>query len=248
MPTRFARWLHSKWCSGLLNQGGLITRIVPRCTIMLLAQRVFGFSILHVIGGTIIARRSFTGCTSARPTWSLRLPNYARVDHGVGGSRRPKSQCATWLQLSKYGGFEVILTGGYRPERKPSAVPGQPDRVPTSNQIEELANVESWEGEKAENVKVRTVHGLPVAEVPADDRGHPEEPQATLPTGYAVDLRLQSEGAEGMATADLREAVWSPRGRRPVRCDGPASVQRSAGRARHRTASGMPKRLEAGAH
>ena len=75
----------------------------------------------------------------------------------------------------------------------------------------ELANVESWEGEKAENVQSRRSARSRAAQslkFPPTIAVTPEEPQATLPTGYAVDLRIpQSEGAEGIATADLRDAV-----------------------------------------
>ncbi|MGH2852878.1 MAG: hypothetical protein ACRDLF_01635 [Solirubrobacteraceae bacterium] len=74
----------------------------------------------------------------------------------------------------------------------------------------ELANVESWEGEKAENVKAKIgpFTGCSSLKFPPTIAVTPEEPQATLPTGYAVDLRIpQSEGAEGIATADLRDAT-----------------------------------------
>ncbi|MGH2852777.1 MAG: hypothetical protein ACRDLF_01100 [Solirubrobacteraceae bacterium] len=81
----------------------------------------------------------------------------------------------------------------------------------TSEPVEaELANVESWEGEKAAAVKAKVgpFTGCDSLKFPPTIAVTPEEPQATLPTGYAVDLRVpQNEGAEGIATADLRDAT-----------------------------------------
>ena len=52
------------------------------------------------------------------------------------------------------------------------------------------------------------VHRLRIVEVRADDLGEPEQTQATTPTGYQIDLNVpQTEGAEGLATADLKDVV-----------------------------------------
>ena len=81
----------------------------------------------------------------------------------------------------------------------------------TSEPVEaELAHVQSWEGEEAENAKAKVgpFTGCESLKFPPTIAVTPEETQATTPTGYAVDLRVpQNEGAEGLGTADLRDAV-----------------------------------------
>jgi hypothetical protein len=74
----------------------------------------------------------------------------------------------------------------------------------------ELRGVESWEGETAPVVtaKVGPFTGCESLKFPPTISVTPEQTQATIPTGYEVDLKVpQTEGAEGLATADLRDAV-----------------------------------------
>jgi hypothetical protein len=70
--------------------------------------------------------------------------------------------------------------------------------------------VESWEGDKPPTVTapVGPFTGCESLKFAPTISVQPEQKQATTPTGYAVDLNVpQTEGAEGLATADLKDAV-----------------------------------------
>ena len=81
----------------------------------------------------------------------------------------------------------------------------------TSEPVEvELANVQVVGGRRSRNAKAKVgpFTGCESLKFPPTIAVTPEESQATTPTGYAVDLRVpQNEGAEGLGTADLRDAV-----------------------------------------
>jgi hypothetical protein len=73
-----------------------------------------------------------------------------------------------------------------------------------------LVKVESWEGEKAEeaSTKIGPFTGCAELKFPPTIAVVPEVSEVTSPTGYNVDLRVpQTEGAEGLGTADLEDAV-----------------------------------------
>ncbi len=73
-----------------------------------------------------------------------------------------------------------------------------------------LVGVESWEGEKALTAKasIGPFTGCGSLKFSPTITVAPEQTQATTPTGYEVDLQVpQTEGAEGLATADLKDAV-----------------------------------------
>ena len=101
--------------------------------------------------------------------------------------------------------------GGIALNENPVAFLVNPTQCTSEPVVAELANVESWEGEKIEpNAKamVGPFTGCASLKFPPTIAVTPEETQATTPTGYAVDLRVpQSEGAEGFGTADLKDVV-----------------------------------------
>ncbi len=74
----------------------------------------------------------------------------------------------------------------------------------------ELRAVESWAGERSPPAEthVGPFTGCGALRFPATIAVAPEQTEAITPSGYEIDLRVpQSEGAEGLATADLREIV-----------------------------------------
>ncbi len=74
----------------------------------------------------------------------------------------------------------------------------------------ELVAMESWEGETALNqhASMGPFTGCESLKFAPTISVAPEQTQATTPTGYEVDLRVpQTEGAEGLATPDLKDAV-----------------------------------------
>jgi hypothetical protein len=76
--------------------------------------------------------------------------------------------------------------------------------------IAELRGVETWEGEKLPTAAaaIGPFEGCESLKFAPTIAVQPEQTQATTPTGYQVDLNIpQTEGAEGIATADLRDAV-----------------------------------------
>jgi hypothetical protein len=81
----------------------------------------------------------------------------------------------------------------------------------TSEPLEaELVGVESWEGETvpSQHANMGPFTGCESLQFAPTFSVAPEQTQATTPTGYEVDLRVpQTEGAEGLATPDLKGAV-----------------------------------------
>ncbi len=76
--------------------------------------------------------------------------------------------------------------------------------------IAELKGVETWEGEKLPTAAatVGPFEGCESLKFAPTIAVQPEQTQATTPTGYQIDLNVpQTEGAEGLATADLQGTV-----------------------------------------
>ena len=100
--------------------------------------------------------------------------------------------------------------GGAAASESPAAYLVNPTRCTAAPLEAELRDVESWEGEASP--PQRTIVGpftnceslrfAPTITVA------PEQTQASTPTGYEVDLKVpQTEGAEGLASAELEDAV-----------------------------------------
>jgi hypothetical protein len=174
---------------------------------------VFGFSILHIVGGTIVG--------SVGPDYRVHARASNVVTEGIelvrqsitvwGVPAEPSHNALRTLQCTSFehggGGCDG---GNVAVSENPVPFLVNPTQC-TSKPVEaELKNVESWEGEKAESTTttIGPFTGCTSLKFPPTIAVTPEETQATTPTGYAVDLRIpQSEGAEGIATSDLRDAV-----------------------------------------
>ena len=176
----------------------------------------FGFAILHAIGGTLVA--------SVGPEYRVHVRASNIVTDGVelvrqtttvwGVPADPSHNALRGFASVKYGSEPEHVLGEFRGgivlNENPVPFLSNPTQC-TSEPVEaELRNVESWEGEKAENVKAKVgpFTGCASLKFPSTIAVTPEETQATTPTGYNVDLRVpQNEGAEGLGTADLKDAV-----------------------------------------
>jgi hypothetical protein len=175
---------------------------------------VFGFTILHTVGGTIVVSVGPDYRVHARAsnvvTLGVELVRQAITVWGVPAD--PSHNALRGFASKKVGSEpEVNLgRGGIVLNENPVPFLVNPTQC-TSEPVEaELANIESWESEKAKNAKAKIgpFTGCDSLKFPPTIAVTPEEPQATTPTGYAIDLRIpQSEGAEGIATADLRDGV-----------------------------------------
>jgi hypothetical protein len=174
---------------------------------------VFGFSTLHVVGGTIVASVGPDYRVHARAsnviTEGIELVRQSITVWGVPADPSHNPQRTLQCRLEE-GEPEHCSGGNVAVNENPVPFLVNPTQC-TSKPVEaELANVESWEGEKASNAtaEIGPFTGCESLKFPPTIAVTPEETQATTPTGYAIDLRIpQSEGAEGLATADLRDAV-----------------------------------------
>jgi hypothetical protein len=104
---------------------------------------------------------------------------------------------------------KVCAGGGIAANENPVPFLVNPTQC-TSEPLEAELTVESWEGDKPPTVKtpVGPFTGCESLKFAPTISVEPEETQATTPTGYEVDLNVpQTEGAEGLATADLKDAV-----------------------------------------
>ncbi len=100
--------------------------------------------------------------------------------------------------------------GGTVASESPAAYLVNPTRCTEAPLAAELRDIESWEGETSPPqqttigpfINCESLRFAPTVVVA------PEETQASTPTGYEVDLRVpQTESAEGLASADLEDAV-----------------------------------------
>jgi hypothetical protein len=173
---------------------------------------VFGFTSL-IIGSTIVGSVGPDYRVHARTSNVVTAVELVRQSISVWGvPADPSHDAQRGFASVQYGNEpEVIIRpGGVVLSENPVPFLVNPTQC-TSEPVEaEVKGIESWEGEKAENAtaKVGPFTGCESLKFPPTIAVTPEEPQATIPTGYAVDLRIpQNEGAEGLGTADLRDAV-----------------------------------------
>ena len=100
--------------------------------------------------------------------------------------------------------------GGFSANENPVPYLVNPTQCTGAPLTAELVGVESWEGERLPptQASVGPFTGCSSLEFAPTIGVAPEVSQATSPTGYEVDLKVpQSQGAEGLATADLKDAV-----------------------------------------
>jgi hypothetical protein len=98
--------------------------------------------------------------------------------------------------------------GGFSTGENPAAFLVNPTQCTDASLTANLY-VESWEGERSESsTAVGPYTGCESLQFAPTLAVEPEQTQATTPTGYEIDLNVpQTEGAEGLATADLMDAV-----------------------------------------
>ncbi len=174
---------------------------------------VFGYSFQHVIGGTIVVSVGPDYRVQARQsnvvTGSIELVRVSYTQWGVPAD--PSHNAQRTLACEEYGKAPALCNGGnVAINENPVPYLVNPSQCTNGPVEAELANVESWEGEKAPTVKtdVGPFTGCESLKFPPSISVTPEESTARTPTGYAIDLRIpQNEGSEGLGTADLKDAV-----------------------------------------
>ncbi len=184
---------------------------------------VFGFVISHLISGNIVL--------SIGPDYRV----HAKAMNLISGVEVVRQSLTVWgvpadashdaqrsnpvspfycRQVTKDGveGPQKCDPEGNHVEAAENPVPFlvNPTRCTNEPLVAELKGVESWEGENAPTVLApvgpfthcESLKFAPTISV------QPEQTQATRPTGYQIDLNVQqTEGAEGLATADLKDVV-----------------------------------------
>ncbi len=184
---------------------------------------VFGYSFLNTVGGTIVA--------SVGPDYRVHLRQSNVV---TGGTELVSVKYVVWgvpaeASHNLQRGYEsieygeelkcrrgcVVIDGkqvdvGVAVNENPVPYLVNPSQCTSGPVQAELVNLESWEGEKAKDqtAQVGPFTGCESLKFPPTLAVTPEESVARTPTGYAIDLRVpQNEGAEGLGTADLKDAV-----------------------------------------
>ena len=107
-------------------------------------------------------------------------------------------------------GKETCKGGGATANENAAPYLVNPTQCSGSPLTAELADVESWDGEVSPTrlASVGPFTGCASLKFAPTISVAPEQTQATTPTGYEADLKVpQTEGAEGLATADLKDAV-----------------------------------------
>ncbi len=119
--------------------------------------------------------------------------------------------CGTINETGYFGPGEEECSGGeHEAGQNPVPYLVNPTRCTGGSLSAELRGVTSWEGEegKTQTTPVGPFTGCGSLKFSPTISVAPEVTQATTPTGYEVDLKVpQTEGAEGLATADLKDAV-----------------------------------------
>ena len=224
---------------------------------------VYGWGLLPDASGEVIVSvgpdyRARARATDIFSVWEV--VRQSLTVWGVPASGAHDAQRGSEFRCEQHGGHEHFTPGeehcaggGIRVNENTTPYLVNPTQCTASPLQADLVGLESWESERlpTELARVGPFTGCESLKFAPTISVAPEVTQATTPTGYEVDLNVpQTEGAEGLATADLRDAVvQDARGRRALALGGDRAgiVQRSAGRARHRTASGMPQRLQSSA-
>ena len=175
---------------------------------------VFGFNILNLVGGTIVL--------TVGPDYRV----HARlVDVNTDGGELVRQSLTVWgvpadpshdaqrtqrcIEFS-LGGPNVCFGVGVPVNENPVAFLTNPTQCTAAPLTADLVGVESWEGEVAPAVTtpVGPFSGCESLKFRPTVAVAPEESRATTPTGYEVQLKVPpSEGAETLATADLKDAI-----------------------------------------
>ena len=175
---------------------------------------VFGFVIHGVISGNIVLSVGPEYRVHAKATNVISVVELLRQSltvWGVPGDLSHNAQRGNGFNCQKFAdGPDVCHGGGVAVDENPEPYLVNPTQCTGGPVKAELVGVESWEGEKAPSATTymgpftgcESLLFAPTIGVV------PEVSQATSPTGYSVDLYVhQTEGAEGLATADVKDAV-----------------------------------------
>ncbi len=199
---------------------------------------IFGFGALHVISGNIVATVGSDYRVRASAVNVVTGSELVRQSLTIWGVPADPGHNALrgFTYCAKIGESPSLICdgeGGVPVNENPVPYLVNPTQCGNVPLTAELVGVESWEGEAASGMEasVGPFTGCESLKFAPTISAAPEQTQATTPTGYEVDLHVpQTEGAEGLATADLKDAVvQDARGRRalPLGGDGPGIVQRS---------------------
>jgi hypothetical protein len=175
---------------------------------------VFGFVIGTDVSGNIVVSVGpdyRVHATATNVITAVELVRQSLTLWGVPADPSHDAQRGNKFFCYKFGGApERCHGGGVAANENPVPFLVNPTQCTSKPLTAELRNVESWEGEKVPTAEasVGPFTGCESLKFAPTIAVQPEQTQATTPTGYAVDLDIpQTEGAEGLATADLRDAV-----------------------------------------
>jgi hypothetical protein len=175
---------------------------------------VFGFAAGGYISGDIVVSLGPDYRAHAVATNVVSVTELVRQSltvWGVPADPTHDAQRGNGFNCFGVNGEPVGCTGGGVPANEnPAAYLANPTQCTGKPLTAELSGVESWEGELVPpaTAAVGPFTGCESLKFAPTIAVTPEEDQATTPTGYAVDVRVpQTEGAEGLATADLRDTV-----------------------------------------
>ncbi len=177
---------------------------------------VFGFVLQHYVSGEIVlsvgpeyrvhakATNIFTGFELLRQSLTVwGVPAEKSHDEQRGSKFRCK-------QSPYPSGTEICEEGGFAAGENPVPYLVNPTQCTSEPTKAEVVGLESWQGEKAPTATTNvgpftdceSLKFQPTIAVA------PEETHPTTPSGYEINLKVpQTEGAESLGTADLRDTV-----------------------------------------
>ncbi len=179
---------------------------------------VFGFAFLHVISGNVVVSLGPDYRAHVRATNVISTAELVRqrvTVWGIPAASNHDFQRGNEFHCKVVGNEpegepkeNECEGGGVAANENPAAYLANPTQCTSEPLLAELF-VESWGSAKSEATApigpFTVCESLKFAPTIAVT---PEQSQATIPTGYAVDLRVpQTEGPEGLAAADLRDSV-----------------------------------------
>jgi|HubBroStandDraft_4_1064222.scaffolds.fasta_scaffold08252_2 hypothetical protein len=176
---------------------------------------VFGFVVHEFLSANIVLSVGSDYRVHAKATNVIAATEVLRQSltvWGVPADPSHDAQRGSRFNCQQFGeGPDVCSGGGFAANENPIPYLVNPTQcTPGEPLVAELRNVESWEGEKVPTAKASMgpFTGCESLTFAPTIAVAPEQTQATTPTGYQVDLKVpQTEGAEGLATADLKNAV-----------------------------------------
>ncbi len=180
---------------------------------------VYGFALLPDFSGEIVVSVGSDYRVHARATNLYELFPFVRqlltvwgvpADSSHDAQRGSTFDCEQFGELQQFvRGKESCGRGGFAANENAVAYLVNPTQC-TGEPLGANLSVESWEGERPPELaaSIGPFTGCESLKFAPTISVAPEVSQATTPTGYEVDLKVpQTEGAEGLATADLKDAT-----------------------------------------